>query len=48
VEEIGVFLKLTGRAPERNFQIAKWYRKYGHTNEQLEEAGRFSLMIGRE
>jgi len=44
---IGVFLKLAGRVPERKSWIAKKYKKYGHTREQVAEARRFGTMIGK-
>ncbi|MCI5168159.1 MAG: hypothetical protein D3903_19240 [Candidatus Electrothrix sp. GM3_4] len=44
---IGVFLKLTGRVPERMSWMRKHYKTYGHTQPQLAEARRFGEMIGR-
>lgn len=44
---IGVFLKLAGRTPERAWLISTYYRKYGHTREQVEEAARLGEMIGQ-
>ncbi len=43
---LGVFLKLTGRIPERMPWMQKHYKKYGHTRPQLAEARRFGEMIG--
>jgi len=43
---IGVFLKLAGRNPESKSWISKYYKKYGHTREQFDEARRFGAMIG--
>ena len=45
---LGVFLKLTGRVPERMPWFANRYRKYGHTRRQFKEARKFGEMIGRE
>ncbi len=35
---LGVFLKLAGRTPERNSWMSRYYRKYGHTRDQLAQA----------
>ena len=43
---IGVFLKIAGRNPERSGFISKYYNRFGHTNDQMEEARRFGLLIG--
>jgi hypothetical protein len=45
---IGVFLKLTGKIPERMSWFAEKYKKYGHTEKQFKEAARFGEMIGKE
>jgi len=44
---IGVFLKLAGRSPERSKFIGKYYPRYGHEKNQLEEASRFGAMLGQ-
>jgi hypothetical protein len=43
---IGVFLKLAGRNPEKKTWINKFYKKYGHTRNQLREAHRFGVILG--
>jgi hypothetical protein len=43
---IGVFLKIAGKNPERSQFIGKHYGRFGHANEQMEEARRFGLQIG--
>lgn len=45
---IGVFLKLAGAVPEKKTWLTGRYSKYGHTRQQLKEAGRFGKLIGRE
>lgn len=45
---IGVFLRLTGRIPEKDSWLRAKYPKYGHTRNQFEEATRFGQMIGKE
>ncbi len=44
---IGVFLKLAGRVPEKTPWISKYYRKYGHTRDQLGEAREFGVLLGQ-
>jgi len=44
---IGVFLKIAGKHPERGAIIGKYYKRYGHTKEQHEEAFRFGAMVGK-
>jgi hypothetical protein len=44
---IGVFLKIAGKNPERGGFISKHYTRFGHSSEQMEEAGRFGMLIGR-
>jgi len=43
---IGVFLKIAGRNPERSAFWGKRYSRFGHSNEQMEEAFRFGVEIG--
>ena len=43
---IGVFLKIAGKNPERSSFLGKHYTRFGHTNEQMEEAYRFGKQIG--
>ena len=43
---IGVFLKIAGRNPERSHFLGKHYSRFGHSNEQMEEAVRFGEQIG--
>ena len=43
---IGVFLKIAGKAPERNKVIGKYYTKFGHSKSQQEEAEHFGQLIG--
>jgi len=43
---VGVFLKLAGRVPEKYWFMRRYYRKYGHSREQVEEARRFGTMLG--
>jgi hypothetical protein len=43
---IGVFLKIAGKNPERTGFISKHYYRFGHSNEQMEEAYRFGTQIG--
>ena len=43
---IGVFLKIAGKNPERSGFISKHYSRFGHSNEQMEEAYRFGKLIG--
>ena len=43
---IGVFLKIAGKNPERSGFISKYYNRFGHTNDQMEEARRFGMLIG--
>ena len=44
---LGVFLKIAGKNPERGGFISKHYRRFGHSNEQMEEAFRFGVQIGQ-
>ena len=43
---IGVFLKIAGKNPERSGFISKHYDRFGHSNEQMEEAWRFGVKTG--
>jgi len=43
---IGVFLKLAGRSPERSPFWGRYYKRYGHSRDQLDEAQRIGRMIG--
>ncbi|MBW2466805.1 MAG: hypothetical protein JRF02_05840 [Deltaproteobacteria bacterium] len=43
---IGVFLKIAGKNPERSNFIGKYYTRFGHSNDQTEEASRFGKLIG--
>jgi len=43
---IGVFLKIAGKNPDRTGFISKHYNRFGHSNEQMEEAYRFGVQIG--
>jgi hypothetical protein len=43
---IGVFLKIAGKNPERSGLISKYYDRFGHSNEQMEEALRFGVKTG--
>lgn len=46
---IGVFLKLAGKVPESGKSwFRKYYRKYGHTREQVEHARTLGLFYGKE
>ncbi len=44
---IGVFFKIAGRSPERSSFLSKYYTRFGHSNEQMEEAYRFGKEIGQ-
>lgn len=43
---IGVFLKISGKTPERLSLLRKYYTKFGHTREQQQEAEHFGALIG--
>ena len=43
---IGVFLKIAGKNPERSGFIGQHYTRFGHSNDQMEEAFRFGVQIG--
>ena len=42
---IGVFLKIAGKNPERSGFVGKYYDRFGHSNDQMEEARRFGVQI---
>lgn len=44
---IGVFLKIAGRNPERSGFISRYYKRFGHSAPQMEEAFRFGVQIGK-
>jgi hypothetical protein len=43
---LGVFLKIVGKAPERSRLIGRYYKRFGHSKEQLAEAERLGALIG--
>lgn len=43
---IGVFMKIAGYAPERSPLIGRYYRRFGHSKEQLLEAERLGALLG--
>lgn len=43
---LGVFLKLAGRNPEKSRFLGKWYHKYGHSQQQLQEAELVGVRLG--
>lgn len=42
---LGVFLKIAGKEPEKLRLISRFYRKYGHSREQQNEARQFGRQI---
>ena len=44
---IGVFLKIAGKAPERAPFLSKFYKRYGHSREQHDEAAKFGTIIAQ-
>lgn len=44
---IGVFLKISGMAPERWPMLSRYYSHFGHSKAQQEEAARFGALIGQ-
>lgn len=44
---IGVFLKLAGHLPEKSRFIGRHYPRYGHINQQHDEAQRLGLLIAQ-
>ena len=43
---IGVFLKISGKTPEKLPLFGKYYKKFGHSKKQQKEAQRFGSLIG--
>ena len=43
---LGVFLKLAGKNPERLKIIGRYYKKFGHSRAQSDEAWRFGMQLG--
>lgn len=44
---IGVFLKLAGKKPEASHSwLGKYYRRFGHTREQIERASEIGIVLG--
>lgn len=43
---LGVFLKIAGKAPERSPLIGRYYKRFGHSKEQLTEAERLGSLLG--
>ena len=43
---LGVFLKIAGKAPERSKLIGRYYKRYGHSRQQLLEAEKLGTAIG--
>ncbi|MFC1523880.1 flavodoxin family protein [Thermodesulfobacteriota bacterium] len=43
---LGVFLKIAGRHPERSAFFSRFYKHFGHSPGQSEEARRFGNLIG--
>ena len=43
---LGVFLKLAGFNPEKSRFLGRWYPKYGHSQQQLQEAERVGARLG--
>lgn len=43
---IGVFLKIAGKAPERSPLIGRYYKRFGHSKEQFDEAERLGSLLG--
>lgn len=43
---IGVFLKIAGRNPESDGWLRRYYKRYGHTREQVEHARSMGARIG--
>ncbi|MDD5757850.1 MAG: hypothetical protein PHI06_02070 [Desulfobulbaceae bacterium] len=44
---IGVFLKISGKSPERWPLLRRYYSHFGHSREQQEEACRFGSLLGQ-
>ena len=43
---IGVFLTIAGKNPEGSSFLGKYYTRFGHTTDQMEEAHRFGMLLG--
>jgi hypothetical protein len=43
---IGVFLTIAGKNPEGSSFFGKYYTRFGHTTDQMEEAHRFGTLLG--
>jgi len=43
---IGVFLKIAGKNPERSRLVGRYYKRFGHSRQQWDEARRFGSLIG--
>jgi hypothetical protein len=43
---VGVFMKIAGKNPERSGFLSKHYTRFGHSNDQMQEAFRFGSLIG--
>ncbi len=43
---LGVFLKIAGKAPERSKLLGRYYKRYGHSRQQLLEAEKMGASIG--
>ena len=43
---LGVFLKIAGKAPERSKLLGRYYKRYGHSKQQLREAEKLGNAIG--
>jgi hypothetical protein len=43
---IGVFLTIAGKNPEGSSFLGKYYTRFGHTTNQIEEAHRFGKLLG--
>ncbi|MCK4839022.1 MAG: flavodoxin family protein [Desulfobulbaceae bacterium] len=43
---LGVFLKIAGKAPERSKLIGRYYKRYGHSRQQLLAAEKMGVTIG--
>lgn len=43
---IGVFLTIAGKNPEGSSFLGKYYTRFGHTANQIEEAHRFGKLLG--
>jgi hypothetical protein len=46
VLSLGVFLKLAGFNPEKSRFMGRWYPKYGHSQQQFQEAEQIGVRLG--